>query len=71
MSVAFSMDNRQIVSGSMDGSIKLWNTLAQCKYTIQVTSLKNSQLINNRAVCMVNSASDTEFFDNAFDRSKL
>merc|ERR1712203_1148207 len=26
---------RQIVSGSRDKTIKLWNTLAQCKYTIQ------------------------------------
>merc|ERR1712139_183382 len=34
-SVAFSVDNRQIVSGSRDKAIKLWNTLAQCKYTIQ------------------------------------
>ena len=38
MSVAFSADNRQIVSGSRDKTIKLWNTLAQCKYTIQVRS---------------------------------
>jgi len=36
LSVAFSADNRQIVSGSRDKTIKLWNTLAQCKYTIQV-----------------------------------
>ncbi len=40
LSVAFSADNRQIVSGSRDGSrdktIKLWNTLGVCKYTIQV-----------------------------------
>merc|ERR1712152_44585 len=35
MSVAFSADNRQIVSGARDKTIKLWNTLAQCKYTIQ------------------------------------
>lgn len=35
MSVAFSADNRQIVSGSRDKTIKLWNTLAECKYTIQ------------------------------------
>jgi guanine nucleotide-binding protein subunit beta-2-like 1 protein len=35
MSVAFSADNRQIVSGSRDHSIKLWNTLGVCKYTIQ------------------------------------
>lgn len=33
-SVAFSADNRQIVSGSRDKTIKLWNTLAECKYTI-------------------------------------
>lgn len=25
----------QIVSGSRDKSIKLWNTLGECKYTIQ------------------------------------
>ena len=34
LSVAFSADNRQIVSGSRDGSIKLWNTLGECKFTI-------------------------------------
>ena len=34
LSVAFSIDNRQIVSGSRDKTIKLWNTLADCKYTI-------------------------------------
>merc|ERR1712006_22106 len=33
-SVAFSSDNRQIVSGSRDKTIRLWNTLADCKYTI-------------------------------------
>ncbi|KNC28477.1 Guanine nucleotide-binding protein subunit beta-like protein, partial [Lucilia cuprina] len=35
LSVAFSTDNRQIVSGSCDKTIKLWNTLAECKFTIQ------------------------------------
>ncbi len=35
LSVAFSADNRQIVSGSRDKKIKLWNTLAQCKHTIE------------------------------------
>merc|ERR1712008_58429 len=35
LSVAFSADNRQIVSAARDKTIKLWNTLAQCKYTIQ------------------------------------
>lgn len=34
MSVSFSADNRQIVSGSRDRTIKLWNTLGDCKYTI-------------------------------------
>ena len=34
LSVAFSADNRQIVSASRDKTIKLWNTLAECKYTI-------------------------------------
>jgi guanine nucleotide-binding protein subunit beta-2-like 1 protein len=38
LSVAFSADNSQIVSGSRDKSIKLWNTLGQCKYTITVCS---------------------------------
>lgn len=37
LSVAFSADNRQIVSGSRDKTIKLWNTLGVCKYTIQVS----------------------------------
>ncbi|XP_035753328.1 receptor of activated protein C kinase 1 [Egretta garzetta] len=35
LSVAFSSDNRQIVSGSRDKTIKLWNTLGVCKYTVQ------------------------------------
>jgi WD40 repeat protein len=38
LSVAFSADNRQIVSGARDKTIKLWNTLGECKYTIQVCS---------------------------------
>ena len=35
LSVSFSADNRQIVSGSRDKTIKLWNTLGDCKFTIQ------------------------------------
>merc|ERR1711934_148383 len=35
LSVAFSADNRQIVSGYRDKTIKLWNTRGECKYTIQ------------------------------------
>ena len=42
LSVAFSADNRQIVSGSRDHTIKLWNTLGVCKYTIQVTIMAGS-----------------------------
>lgn len=34
LSVAFSSDNRQIVSGSRDRTLKLWNTLGKCQYTI-------------------------------------
>lgn len=33
--MAFSVDNRQIVSGSRDRTIKLWNTLGECKYSIE------------------------------------
>jgi len=33
LSVSFSHDNRQIVSGSRDKTIKLWNTLGECKFT--------------------------------------
>ncbi|KAF2595651.1 hypothetical protein F2Q68_00010162 [Brassica cretica] len=32
--VALFTDNRQIVFASCDGTIKLWNTLGECKYTI-------------------------------------
>lgn len=33
--MSFSADNRQIVSGSRDKTIKLWNTLGECKFNIQ------------------------------------
>merc|ERR1712216_581487 len=36
LSVAFSTDTRQIVSGARDKTVKLWNTLGECKYTISV-----------------------------------
>ena len=36
LSVPFSADNSQIVSAAHDHTIKLWNTLGVCKYTIQV-----------------------------------
>ena len=35
LSVAFSADNRQIVSGSRDRTLKLWNTVGKCQYTLQ------------------------------------
>merc|ERR1712223_1201994 len=38
LSVAFSADNRQIVSAARDKTIKLWNTLAQCKNPIIVSA---------------------------------
>jgi guanine nucleotide-binding protein subunit beta-2-like 1 protein len=34
LSVAFSADNRQIVSASRDRSLKIWNTLGKCQYTM-------------------------------------
>jgi WD40 repeat protein len=34
ISVSFSADNRQIVSASRDRTIKLWNTLGECKFNI-------------------------------------
>eukprot|EP01060_Flectonema_neradi_P008829 TRINITY_DN1631_c0_g1_i1.p1 TRINITY_DN1631_c0_g1~~TRINITY_DN1631_c0_g1_i1.p1 ORF type:complete len:318 (+),score=70.26 TRINITY_DN1631_c0_g1_i1:48-1001(+) len=38
MSCAFSPDNRQIISGSRDKSLKVWNTLGECKFTIDKQS---------------------------------
>ena len=35
LSVSFSADNRQIVSASRDKTIKLWNTLGECKFDIK------------------------------------
>ena len=49
LSVAFSADNRQIVSASRDKTIKLWNTLGVCKYTIQVGGAYN---IVSSPVCL-------------------
>ncbi len=34
LSVSFSPDNRQIVSASRDKSIKIWNTLGDCKLNL-------------------------------------
>ena len=36
LSAPFSADKRQIVFVAHDHTIKLWNTLGVCKYTIQV-----------------------------------
>jgi len=33
LSCSFSPDNRQILSSGADREIKLWNTLADCKFT--------------------------------------
>jgi len=37
LSVSFSPDNRQIISSGRDRTIKLWNTIGQCKYTFTET----------------------------------
>jgi guanine nucleotide-binding protein subunit beta-2-like 1 protein len=57
MSVAFSADNRQIVSASRDKTIKLWNTLAECKFTIKddghtdwVSCVRFSPSVNNAII---------------------
>jgi len=34
MSVAFSVKDRHIISGSRDKTIRLWNTLGECKFVI-------------------------------------
>jgi len=44
LSVCFSKDERQIISGSRDGTIKLWNTLGKCKKTYKENT-QNSWII--------------------------
>lgn len=34
LAVAFSPDNRQIASGGRDKNLKIWNTLGECKFTV-------------------------------------
>lgn len=36
LALSLSFDSRQIVSASRDCSIKLWNSLGDCVYTIRV-----------------------------------
>jgi len=61
-SVAFSADNRQIVSGSKDKTIRLWNTLGECKITIDDSQKCHSDWVScvqfspNHQVPMVVSA---------------
>ncbi len=35
LSCSFSADNRLIASGGMDKNIKIWNTVAECKFTVE------------------------------------
>lgn len=35
MAVAFSPDNRQIASGGRDKNLKIWNTVGECKFTVE------------------------------------
>jgi WD40 repeat protein len=62
LSVAFSADNRQIVSGARDKTIKLWNTLGECKYTIQVCSALLVQLSFAACAILTVGTSFTSFF---------
>jgi len=34
LAVAFSPDNRQIASGGRDKHLKIWNTVGECKFTV-------------------------------------
>jgi len=43
LAVAFSADNRQIMSAGRDRCVKMWNTLAECKFT-----LSRDQQINEK-----------------------
>ncbi len=35
LTCAFSPDNRQIASGGRDKNIKIWNTVGECKFTVE------------------------------------
>jgi guanine nucleotide-binding protein subunit beta-2-like 1 protein len=35
LTCSFSADNRQIASGARDGEIKIWNTVGECKFTVE------------------------------------
>ena len=42
LSCSFSVDNRQIASGSIDKTIKIWNTVGQWKYTYSIQIFTNN-----------------------------
>lgn len=35
LACAFSPDNRQIASGGRDKNLKIWNTVGECKFTVE------------------------------------
>ena len=47
--MAFSADNRQIVSGSRDKTIKLWNTLGEAHSVLECAGLKQASVVVGRA----------------------
>ena len=46
MSVSFSPDNRQIVSGSRDKTIKIWNSMGECKATFDDNASRHSEWVS-------------------------
>ena len=57
--VVFSGDDRQILSSSLDQTIKLWNTLGVLKYTIVAPCEPGDSSVNS---CLIAPTVDKEIF---------